>query len=664
MKNNLRYRQIHLDFHTCEHLPTVGKNFDGETFAKTLKEAGVDSITCFARCHHGWIYYDSKKLSHLVHPNISNRNLLKEQIEWCHKYEINVPVYTTVQWDDKVAREHREWLVMDEHGGPFKQKTFAPGFYRNLCLNTGYVDYLKETIVDLFENLGTIDGLFLDILNIQPCCCPACVKEMKEKKIDVSDVNARYTFAQMVSDRFKEDMSKFIRNIQLDCPIYYNSGFISTRHRKYIDTFTHLEIESLPGSGQWGYDHFPVTSRYARTLGVDFLGMTGKFHTDWGDFSSFKNKEALEYECFKSIAYCGKCSIGDQLHPLGEISLPVYKLIGGVYNSIKEKEPYLINAEPVVEVGLMTPEEFMNEGTLLVTKDLVGATKLLTEIGTQFNIIDSFEDFSKYKLLVLPDFIPFTDELENKIKNYINSGGKIIASYQSGFNKAKNEFSDLFGIKYVSEAPYSPDFIVANGEIGEGLYKDTEYVMYLKAIQVALTTGTELLKVNTPYFNRTWEHFTSHRHTPSSKMYGYPGVVKNDNVIYFSHPVFRSYQTHGNQWIKTLVKNSIKSLLGQQMVSHDGPSTLELTFNEQVKNKRFVMHALHYIPVRKCDELDIIEDVISLYNTTISIFIPKKNIKRVYKANDESNIIFSYENDILTLIVDEIKGHQMVVIEY
>ena len=57
--DHLCFRQIHLDFHTGEHIPNIGSEFDPEEFAATLERARVDSITCFARCHHGWIYFDT-----------------------------------------------------------------------------------------------------------------------------------------------------------------------------------------------------------------------------------------------------------------------------------------------------------------------------------------------------------------------------------------------------------------------------------------------------------------------------------------------------------------------------------------------------------------------------------------------------------------------------
>jgi hypothetical protein len=88
---DLRFRQIHLDFHTSEQIPDVGAAFDPEAFATTLARARVNSITCFARCHHGLIYYDTRLNPERRHPHLQ-RNLLKEQIDACHARGIRVPI--------------------------------------------------------------------------------------------------------------------------------------------------------------------------------------------------------------------------------------------------------------------------------------------------------------------------------------------------------------------------------------------------------------------------------------------------------------------------------------------------------------------------------------------------------------------------------------------
>jgi len=143
-EQGLRFRQIHLDFHTSEAITGVAAKFDSEEFAAVLEQARVNSITCFARCHHGWLYYDSKKFPERIHPHLANRNLLKEQIEACHRHNIRVPVYITVQWDHYTAERHPEWLVVTADGRFSGTPPFEPGFYRNLCLNSPYRELVKE----------------------------------------------------------------------------------------------------------------------------------------------------------------------------------------------------------------------------------------------------------------------------------------------------------------------------------------------------------------------------------------------------------------------------------------------------------------------------------------------------------------------------------------
>ena len=74
----LRYRQIHLDFHTSEHIPDVGAAFDPDDFVATLKRAHVNSITVFAKCHHGWSYYPTKVGA--PHPHLARPDLLGDMV--------------------------------------------------------------------------------------------------------------------------------------------------------------------------------------------------------------------------------------------------------------------------------------------------------------------------------------------------------------------------------------------------------------------------------------------------------------------------------------------------------------------------------------------------------------------------------------------------------
>ncbi len=103
----MRYRQIHLDFHTSGEIPGIGQQFNAEEFARTLTEAAVDSITCFSVCHHGWSYHPTA--IDMMHPYL-DFDLLRAQIDAAHTVDIKVPVYISTGSNDAAFAQHPGWI--------------------------------------------------------------------------------------------------------------------------------------------------------------------------------------------------------------------------------------------------------------------------------------------------------------------------------------------------------------------------------------------------------------------------------------------------------------------------------------------------------------------------------------------------------------------------
>ncbi len=658
--SELRYRQVHLDFHTSEHIPDIGAGFDAEEFAATLEKARVNSVTCFARCHHGYIYFDTKVHPERRHPHLT-QNLLKEQIEACHARNIRVPVYITVQWDHFTANQHPEWLCLTKDGAWLGTPPYQPGFYRRLCLNSPYIDFLKDHVKEVLETLPT-DGIFFDIVGMQDCSCAYCRFSMEAEGLDPSSDEARKRYALKVLFSFKMDMTRFVRQFNKACTIFYNAGHIGPRLRPVAHAFTHFELESLP-SGGWGYMHFPLTMRYARNLGIDCLGMTGKFHTSWGDFHSFKNEAALQFECFQMLALNAKCSIGDQLHPSGKICPTTYKLIGSVYSEVEKKEPWCSGAKAVTDIGVLTPEEF-GDGSSRISLSAMGVVRILQEGAQQFEILDSHSDFAPFKVIILPDDIPVSKSLAVKIERYLAAGGALLASYRSGLNREKTAFTlKALGVKLKGEAPFSPDFVCPAGKIGAGLPR-TEHVMYMKGMEVQTLKGAKVLAAAAvPYFNRTFKRFCSHRHTPSSGAAGYPAIVGKGKAIYFAHPIFTQYAKNAPRWCKRLVLNALDLLLPRPLLRVGGPSTVLTAINEQAAQRRWVLHLLHYIPERRGQDFDVLEDIIPLHNVEVSVRVPKRP-KGVICVPEETPLRFRLKAGRAEFVVPEIRGHRMVALAF
>lgn len=669
----LRFRQIHLDFHTSEAIEGIGAAFDPDEFAEVLDRARVDSITCFARCHHGWLYYESEAFPERVHPHLARRDLLPAQIAACHKRGIRVPAYITVEWDYYTSQRRPEWVVLSPDGRLAGTPPLEAGFYRALCLNSPYRDFLKEQTREVIESTAT-DGVFFDIVLPQECVCQYCQAGMRREGLDPASHEDRMRWAQRTLDEFRTDMTAFCRRYRPaeDFTLFYNGGHVGPADRDSVGAYSHLEIESLP-SGGWGYAHFPLSARYARGLGLDVLGMTGKFQTTWGDFHSFKNPAALEYECFRMLAMNTKCSVGDQLHPNGRICSHVYDLIGGVYREVERKEPWCRKARAVTEIGVLTPEEGNRERS---SECAMGVSRMLTEIGRQFDILDSRSGFAQYPLLILPDTIRLTPALAGRLADYLAAGGKLIATFESGLSTEGDRFAlHELGVS-LRDAPTRAaggalargrvfgghayvEYIQAEGPLAKGL-RPTEYAMYLKGTEVdALPSAEIVLSTVASYFDRTWEHFCSHNQTPSSGRVSGPAAVRWGNALYFAHPLCTIYGHYGANWCKVLLKNAIDQFLPDPLVRHSGPSTLEVVVNEQEAEGRWVVHLLHYVPERRSTTIDIIEDVIPLHDVRLSLRVPRQ-VRAVRLQPQGVDVSFEQAAGRIDLTVARLEGHQMI----
>ena len=679
MKHELPFRQIHLDFHTSEAIEGIGADFDPEVFADTLQRAHVNSINLFARGHHGWVFYDTQQFPERRHPHLQ-RDLLREQIDACHARGIRTPVYVTVQWDHYTALRHPEWRVVNPDGRLEGTPPYEAGFYRRLCLNTPYVDWLKSFCGEVIETLPA-DGLWLDIVDAQDCSCWYCRQGMLAQGLEPSDPAQRMQYGTLVLHAFQRDMTAFIHGKDPDLLVFYNAGHVGPRHREMVDWFTHLELESLP-SGGWGYLHFPIAARYARTLGLDYLGMTGKFQTSWGDFHSFKNRAALEFECFHMLALNAKCCVGDQLAPRGEICPHTYDLVGSVYAQVEQKEPWCAGAEHVAEIGVLTPEAFdpslHRQGVNF--QPIMGATRMLQEGAHQFDILDADADLSRYHVLVLPDLIPISDALAAKLDAYLAQGGALIASYASGMDRAQERFAlDALGVTLADEGPRDAqgalvrgretpgnaylEYIVPREALGESL-PQTEHAMYMRGMSVAAGQDAEVLAdVVSSSFDRTYEHFCSHRQTPSSGRIVGPGVVQQGRAIYFSHPIFSQYQTKAPRWCRQLFLDALARLLPEPLVRVKAPTGTLAALNSQVQEKRWVLHLLYYVPERRCEQFDVIEDVVPLYDVEVSVRAGSLPVSVTCVPGGES-LPFSVEGKRVRFTVPKVEGHQMVELSF
>ncbi len=655
----MRFRQVHLDFHTSEKIPDIGKDFDKKEFQDALKKGHVDSITVFSKCHHGWAYHPSK--ANEMHPNLKF-DLLKAEIEAAHEINVKTPVYLSAGFDEKAAVKHHDWLRCPD-GNEITDEDFEIPKYHELCMNTPYLDYLLEQIKETAANYDA-DGIFLDIVGVKECKCKKCTADMKALGMNPEDSADVRKFAEKTYANYTKRVRETIDSVKPGLPVFHNGGHIQRGRHDLAHMNSHLEIESLP-TGGWGYDHFPISARYVQQLGMEYLGMTGKFHKSWGEFGGFKHPNAIRYEVALSVMNGAKCSIGDQLHPFGKMDSNTYRIIGEGYKEIEEKEPWLDNVNSVADIGLLSVESVQNvnggNATTQTGVDDAGAGRILLEGHYLFDVLDTESDFEKYKLIILPDNIRLYKTLEEKLKKYVSNGGKILASGDSALNE-NDEFALDFGVKNEGVNPYNPDYVRPNFEID--IYDTTSFLLYSDGRKISLNGGKELAIRENPFFNRTAEHFCSHIHTPTAFEYGGPGIAMGKDGIYIAWKIFTEYATVGSIICKKLVMHAIDLLLGDgKSLSTTLPAQGITTVMEQKGKKRYISHMLYASPVKRGTDTEIIEDIIPLYNIKAEYEFDN-DIKNVYLAPSMEKLEFEKHDGKVSVIIPKIECHQMIVFDY
>ena len=647
----LRKRQVHLDFHTNETLP-VGKKFSKEQFQAALKAGHVDSITVFSKCHHGWSYHPTKVNE--IHPEL-DFDLLGAQLEACKEIDVNAPVYISAGYDEKEFVKHPEWHHVWSTDKDEQIEYEKEVHFHLLCFNTGYLDLLCAQIEEVMKMYNPC-GIFLDIVSPRVCCCEKCLADMKKLGMDINSEDDCNKFADMTLQKYIEATNGAVRKYSDTATIFHNGGHIHKGNYGFIECNTHLELESLP-TGGWGYDHFPLSAAYVRSLkNTDFLGMTGKFHQSWGEFGGYKHPNALIYETSLSIANGAGCSIGDQMHPLGEMNMATYNLIGEAYSLVEEKEPWINGAVNVADIAVLSAEAVTGNRD---TKADVGANRMLLEKKYLYNFVDTTMDLSDYKLLILPDIAGLDDAMIEKIRNFAAKGGKIIASGESLVKDGKF-FLDI-GAEYKGINEFNPTYLIPCYETVNGI---TEYIMRCNSFVIEPDDCEIEAYMQNPYFNRTAEHFCSHMHAPNNPETNFAGAIIKGNIAYIGWDIFTAYAKHGHLCFKELFAHIIGKLLGNTAtVSAALPDRAVVTYTRQEKENRNILHLLFAHTTVRGENTEVIEDTVPLYNVECSVRCDSEPVSVKLVPSGES-IDYKFKDGKASFTVPEVNIHQMVEIRF
>lgn len=663
---HIQNRQVHLDFHTSALIEGIGSQFDPEQLRACLQKAHLQSITFFAKCHHGVGYFPSKTIP--MHPHLKF-DLLSAQRKICAEEGIESPIYISAGFDEHYFMEHPDHMRICPEADKLKVEVAEKDGvkyavdrprYHELCMNTPYLDYLVKQIQEVVEKFQPC-GIILDIVGEHVCYCENCRASVRELGWDENDSRSYEKLARIVYKKYYQATNGAARAIKPDIRLYHNSGHTTRGRYDLMAINTHQELESLP-TGGWGYDHFPLSVRYVCNFPDDYMGITGKFHTGWGEFGGYKHPNALKYEIAMMLANGAKCSIGDQMHPYGFLDEATYELIGMAYGYAEEVDPYCYDIQPVADIGVLSIEA-LTEGRDRKSVHDIGASRMMLEGHYLYDLLDCESDFGKYKVLILPDKAGnLSKSMQKKLRTYVDNGGKVLCTGVSGTDEA-GKFIFNMGVGFGCASAFNPCYYYPSYP-AMGL-SPTSYVIYGQMYNVSLTDENAVVLgyCQEPFFNRKTEHFCSHRHAPTKAENCCPAAVIGKEGAYIAYEVFFDYAQKGSYVLKDMVYRTLDTLLGdQKTVNTNLPSGGKVVLNRQNQYHRDVLHALYATPVRRGDGIEVIEDLPAMVDTTFEVVTDP--VKKAVLVPQNREVPFAYENGVCKLTIDKFTCHQIVVLEH
>ena len=625
------------DFHTSPMLKNIGKDFDADAFAARLKVSNIDFVSCPARCNMGMAYYDTK--IGIRHYGL-DFDLFGTLVAACNKYGIKVNAYFNGGISQEETRLHPDWQEVPTD----KRPIYAVNpFSRTACGNTPYRQHIIAMACEVAEKYD-VAGFFVDCLAGRSCRCECCLSKMKAEGIDPADENAVTEFALRRNRELAGDFAKAVKAINPDYLLYFNG--IGYENQLALGG-TYLDFECIPTKLGCDYDYLPLMSRYMRTLG-DYprLNMTGRFNL-WGDFGGLRSEKAICQELVTGLANGMRPNIGDHMPPECTVPEKVMQQSERLFAWLQKREEFYSNSEALTDMAILFPKSHQE---IYLAKELRGALRILCDLHCQFDIVTMAADWSKYKLLLLPDSVTITPEVEARLHEYIANGGKIISSGDSGMRQSSGEFLEEWNLTVVGKG-FEPSYFVDKDGMKMSIYANGRLL--------ESSNNTTVYPLAKPLIEHVFDGVYPEYYNPPGEVVDHPFLSCNGQVAHFSFNIFNGFKEYAAASLREAVAEALEIMHPDRLVKTEGLPKFVRVYLNSLPDSREVLHLTAHIPEKRTDGCEVIEDDLTVLPSKIYVKTAKTT---AFSEPEHLQLPARREGEYLVIEVPQFTGYSIIAL--
>lgn len=689
------FARLMLDGNRGEYDPRFLSKLDINKIVDQCVKTGAEVVTLMGKDISGYVIYNSKV--NPKYPGFGDLDYLGEMVKRLHEKNIKVMLNYITLGDRRLWTLHPDWRQVDAEGKT-RQDFFAeqqktwPGTVRWMkfhlvCPNSPARQEIIRGIKEVVANYD-IDGIWLDLPNFYIYChCKYCQKKFRERfKAEIPEKPDDTLWRQFLKWR-SECVAEYTKGIweaakSVRPDIIFKKNFVCTPHRVPLtaETIENGEIMDTVMNDTYNAKGAFENSRIVRFLkSATRGGLAEALYYKEGTHSQlyYTVMITLSYmltESFTAIANGVSVALGDFMHAEGYFYDEIIDRFSEVLKQIKEREEWLIGAEPVKFAGLY----FSQDTRDLYSRNLThrygghfdGAFRVLLEEHIPFEIVhhrNLAKSFSEgLKVLVMPNAACLDEKLADEIREFVRGGGGLVTTYETSLydeaGSIRGDFllGDVLGAMYCGNTGYWQDFLELGDEhpVTNGIGREVPIQHVGPQLKVRVKPGTKVLgRVVYPYWQNDYSRYVGLQQPPGIRT-ELPSIIINEygdgRVVYLPNRIDAVYAALNLTEAKRLLANAVRWAAKEQILELEAPTCIEATLYAQEEKGRTIVHLVNVQPT---------EDTIPVTGITAKIHV-EKPVKKVYLAPDRTEPEYKVEKNIVEIQVPKVEYHRMIVIEH
>ena len=464
------YRMMEWEGHTP---PEEHFHIDFGAALHAAKDAGAESMMFYSQDHWGYAYYLSDAA--VRHPHL-DRDVFGTEVSLAGKLGMSVVCYYSLQFNNQIVLSHPDWGWVDENG---KQQNLR---WYITCLDSPYRQYVLKMMDEIFARYDVAE-LFLDIFGIQfvlyhghgtnPFCFCKYTEEAWNRDHPGDPYREGFNTAEGYERRYRWHQKRTMTDM-LDEVIA-----VARKHRPNVVISLNGGPESFPDDIMQKVSFIyaePITTKTGISIGSILMRGYARPNYQAGVFTKEGyldlypgsiprvKADALIVQNARTFIV-GNAPVISDIDGQG-FSKRWFAVAKEAWTDVRNVDSLLEGIRPVLSTAMLysasTRAALDAEKRPVDFRQLTnGALETLTYSGRPVESLAEFrltpDELGKFEALVLPEVEVMSEAQAEVIRDWVKSGGTLVASYKCGLRDEKRQpranfpLADVFGVDYESE---------------------------------------------------------------------------------------------------------------------------------------------------------------------------------------------------------------------